>query len=525
MSLKIIEAKDQYGDAWTASWWSPNSYQIQFTIQNTGDDTVYLGNFKWCLVSGKTPENVTISEFGHGYAGNAGTVALYDVDGNKISEDFTIEAASKPNLATGSSPSTASLISANSGSYSQNSVYFVPRHKENVGNFEISGVPDANHDTVLKATRTIRITKDISLAPKATTAVVLKPVSVPVYTVFQVSPISQAEIIPKHLVTWKPGATDATISGVSAGGNRTVSVNDNDEITGPNISRPNWKFVKWESNTTGVSDISSMNGSTGKVTQDRQYTAIWEPDTSEVIFYRNKDSNDKVTLGKGSGTIGIAIGSGTDTINSAIKTSTGEVLNTVVSTNKSAALNQPELKGYNFYHWSRNNDIQKISASQSPSYTNLSKVDINADSSKNVFYAIWIAKSGIVTFYRNYDSSDMTVVDNGSKSNVSYIRETLGSIKPGDPTRLGYKFLGWALTRTGSVKSDELSLWDTSENKPITAFYAIWEKLYTVWVRVNGTWVKKLNVRKYRASSGTWEEIPPRIRSNGNWEDDWDDKS
>ena len=133
-----------------------------------------------------------------------------------------------------------------------------------------------------------------------------------------------------------------------------------------------------------------------------------------------------------------------------------------------------------------------------------------------------VGSSGTVTFYRNYDASDVTIVDGGSKANVAYIKETLGSIKPSDPTRLGHKFIGWALTRTGGVESNNLSLWDVSANKPRTAFYAIWEKLYTVWVRVNGTWVKKLNVRKYRASSGTWEEIPPRTRSVGNWEDEWD---
>lgn len=276
----------------------------------------------------------------------------------------------------------------------------------------------------------------------------------------------------------------------------------------PSPTKANYKFKHWNPNNTAYNNV----------TTDLTYTAVWEPDTAEVIFYRNKDSNDNVTLGKGSGTIGIAIGSGTDTINPSIRASNGESLDDVVSANKSTALTLTELKGYNFHHWAKNNDYNKISASQSPTYMNLSKVNINADSSKNVFYAMWIAKSGTVTFYRNYDPSDMTVVDNGSRSNVSYIRETLGSTKPDDPTRLGHKFLGWALTRTGSVKSDNLSLWDTAEDKPITAFYAVWEKVCTVWVRVNGIWVKKLNVRKYRASSGTWEEIPPRIRSNGNWE-------
>lgn len=368
----------------------------------------------------------------------------------------------------------------------------------------------------------------------------------------------------------------------------------------PSPKKTNYKFKAWKPNDTKYNNV----------TTDLTYTAVWEPDTAEVIFYRNKDSSDKVTLGKGSGTIGTTIGSGTDTINSAIKVSTGESLNTVVSENKSTALGLNELKGYTFYHWAKNNNYNKVSATQVPSYTDLSKVTIKADSSDNTFYAMWKAKSGTVTFYRNYDasdmtvvaggtinnvsyatetvgsikpenptrpgytfegwsesrngsvvanslslwntstdkartkfyaiwspitgpvtfyrnydSSDMTVVDGGSKANVAYIKETLGSIKPSDPTRLGHKFIGWALTRTGGVESDNLSLWDVSANKPRTAFYAIWEKLYTVWVRVNGTWVKKLNVRRYRASSGTWEEIPPRTRSGGNWEDEWDDKS
>ena len=365
----------------------------------------------------------------------------------------------------------------------------------------------------------------------------------------------------------------------------------------PSPKKTNYKFKAWSPNDTRYNNV----------TTDLTYTAVWEPDTAEVIFYRNKDSNDKVTLGKGLGTIGTTIGSGTDTINSAIKVSTGESLDTVVSKNKSTALELNELKGYTFYHWAKNNNYNKVSATQVPSYTNLSKVTIKADSSDNTFYAIWRAKSGTVTFYRNYDASDMTVVadgtinnvsyatetlgsikpenptrpgytfegwsesrngsvvanslslwntstdkartkfyaiwspitgpvtfyrnydasdvtivDGGSKANVAYIKETLGSIKPSDPTRLGHKFIGWALTRTGGVESNNLSLWDVSANKPRTAFYAIWEKLYTVWVRVNGTWVKKLNVRRYRASSGTWEEIPPRTRSGGNWKDEWD---
>ena len=280
----------------------------------------------------------------------------------------------------------------------------------------------------------------------------------------------------------------------------------------PSPKKTNYKFKAWSPNDTRYNNV----------TTDLTYTAIWEPDTAEVIFYRNKDSSDKVTLGKGSGTIGTTIGSGTDTINSAIKVSTGESLNTVVSENKSTALGLNELKGYTFYHWAKNNNYNKVSATQVPPYTDLSKVTIKADSSDNTFYAMWRAKSGTVTFYRNYDASDMTVVAGGTINNVSYATETLGSIKPSDPTRLGHKFIGWALTRTGGVESNNLSLWDVSANKPRTAFYAIWEKLYTVWVRVNGTWVKKLNVRRYRASSGTWEEIPPRTRSGGNWKDEWD---
>lgn len=258
-------------------------------------------------------------------------------------------------------------------------------------------------------------------------------------------------------------------------------------------TRTGYTFKGWATTKTATSAIYQPGG-TYTDNKDVTLYAVWDVITGSVTFYMNTSSGD------------------TDEF---YKAENVEYINKKLGQVKKSS--NPVRPGYKFEGWSLTRTGQVES-------DDLSLWNSSTNKPRTKFYAIWSVITGPVTFYRNYDASDMTIVDDGSRSDVAYIKKTLGSIKPGDPTRLGYKFLGWALTRTGSVKSSDLSLWDTSANKPITVFYAIWEKLYTVWVRVNGIWVKKLNVRKYQASSDTWEEMPPRTRSSGTWEDDWGDK-
>lgn len=522
MALIIDGAKDQNGNSWTYSWWNPHAFQITFTIKNTGNSGVYLGTFRWAMVSGYTPPGVTISEYGHGYSGAGGTLALYQ-GANKISSDITIEATSAPNLAqfSGGNPVP---IAANTGAYSNNSVFFVPRYREGTGNIEIANVPDSAHDSVSKVTRKINITSDILVPAGGKVDITIKSNdSYSGYRVFQVSPISQAEVLPKHKVTWVPNG--GTISGQSANTSKIVTVIDGNSASGPTISRTDYRFTGWKSSdSSSYANISSMNGEATNVTQDRTYTAQWEPATSKVDFYRNFDASD-TQHNIGTGQIGSKVGSTENTISSSITNDSGtystlkEQVEANIRQDTSAG---GKCSGYKFWHWRRTNDIHTISSNPStlPSYVSLNAVNINSNAVENKFYAVWQAKSGKVTFYRNYSDSDMEIVDGGEISNVDYVTSTLGSTKPANPDRPGvYRFKGWSTSRQGNVEADSLVLWDKNSGKAIDTFYAIWEKIYTVYVRENGKWVKKLNVRKYNAATKTWDELVPKQRAKGSWDD------
>lgn len=182
--------------------------------------------------------------------------------------------------------------------------------------------------------------------------------------------------------------------------------------------------------------------------------------------------------------------------------STANIVQDVEDGKSATKPSDPTRTAYRFTGWSPNNTA----------YTNCT--------SDLVYTAQWQVKSGKVTFYRNYSDSDMEVVSGGEISDVDYSTSTLGSIKPVNPTRQDmYIFKGWSLSRHGNLEQDSKLLWDEAGDKAIDTFYAIWEKIYTVWVRENGVWVKKLNVRKYNAATKTWDELPPKQRAKGSWDD------
>lgn len=182
--------------------------------------------------------------------------------------------------------------------------------------------------------------------------------------------------------------------------------------------------------------------------------------------------------------------------------STANIVQDVEDGKSATKPSDPTRTGYTFIGWSPSDTA----------YTNVT--------SDLTYVAQWKLAKGKVTFYRNYSNSDMEIVDGGEISDVDYITSTLGSTKPANPDRPGaYKFKGWSTSRQGNIKADSLVLWDKNSDKAIDTFYAIWEKIYTVYVRENGEWVKKLNVRKYNAATKTWDELPPKQRSKGSWDD------
>ena len=284
----------------------------------------------------------------------------------------------------------------------------------------------------------------------------------------QIYPTKGIVIPVYHTVTWKPnggnwsGSTADIVQHIEDG---TSATKPSDPI------QTNYRFTGWSPNDTAYTNVTS----------DLTYTAQWELDVVTCTFYRNHNQSDTTILKSGS---------------------------VVIGTTVAAAWNQdnPTWSGYNFDGWATTWNGAKIGN------------NTQVTASQNKFYARWLAKTGDVKFYRNYDNSDNTLV--ATVSNVEYINQTLGSIKPSDPYRSAmYLFKGWSLSRDGNPLVDGTSLWDSVQDAPRTAFYAIWEKLYTVWVRENGVWVKKLNVRRYDAANNTWNEMPPKERTNGSWGD------
>lgn len=249
----------------------------------------------------------------------------------------------------------------------------------------------------------------------------------------------------------------------------------------PSVEKTNYTFVRWQSANTNVyPDITTPLGSTGAVNENRSYQAIWSANTNDVRFYQNI-SNDYSTLGYGDNDAGLRVGVSGDpnAINPVLQSNPihagHPTLANLVTSNIRGAEDgvTGDAKGYLFYCWRRDSTIKKIPSSQTISDSvNLYEELVNANQG-NRYYAVWKAVSGPVKFYRNYNAEDAQYTN---VSNVDYIDTILGDIKPANPTREGYTFIGWSLSRSGSVVGNNLVLWDGEvSGVPIDTFYAIWQ--------------------------------------------------
>lgn len=282
----------------------------------------------------------------------------------------------------------------------------------------------------------------------------------------QISSYDSIEILPNYTVTYRlnggsySGSTDDYVKTVPKGG--TVDPPSS-------VTRSGYYFSGWLPDDTLWQDVQ----------QDLIYDAQWSTSTTYYTFWRNHSVSDSVIVKSGTTTIGTEMGD-VKPIN-------------------------PIRDGYTFLGWS-----DSSAGSVIPDTTQIT------DSVRN-FYAIWSDISGTVTFYRNYDDSDTTVV--ATESGVTYIDSSLSDVKPTDPVRAGYRFVGWALSRSGSVVSDSTTLWNFEQHTARTEFYAIWSSAASIWIRENGIWVKRLNPKKYSSDVGSWTEVELKERVEGAWVD------
>lgn len=127
--------------------------------------------------------------------------------------------------------------------------------------------------------------------------------------------------------------------------------------------------------------------------------------------------------------------------------STADYVKTVVQGGKAEPPTPVTRDSYTFNGWSPDNEDWK---------------NVQSDLT---YTAQWAAATADYAFWRNHNASDGTSIKTGTAD----IGTTMGSVKPINPTRPGYTFMGWSLSRTGSTVSDS-----TQITRTVHDFYAIW---------------------------------------------------
>lgn len=498
MGLRIDTSNDTYHWAISDYWYNN---PVHITIYNDDATPVKLGGIKLQMIScnagGHSVTTVPTGQAG----GQSGKFALYEYNAwTRISQVVTVAAESRSNLCTSDS----------SEPFDNTQTWFIPRYTKYQGAQYNQYSDDGNYisqQDYNNAFYTFKLSSPLVIPANSYAQVTLRLEDSG--GTWQLSDLVNATPLPSYQITYNPNG--GNWSGSTSSVVHEVVQGENDSLP-PNPTRSGYNFTGW----------SPSGAPPTTVQQNYTYTAQWQPATSTVTFYRNSTAADAQN-NSGTGQIGAQVGSDADTISNDISinnTTYHNRLRELVEAN----IAQDEAvggacNGYQFWHWRSDRVYTKIRSSESPSYINISQKNIQANSDDNKFYAVWKAKSGDVHFYQNYDVTDTQEVPGSPVTGVDYILDRLGDKKPTDPTRVGYRFLGWSLSRDGDTVSDDTVLWDTATGQARDCFYVIWEKIYTIWVRENGVWVKKLNVREYKAAQNTWDEKPPKERSSGSWVD------
>ena len=153
----------------------------------------------------------------------------------------------------------------------------------------------------------------------------------------------------------------------------------------------------------------------------------------------------------------------------------------------------PTKDGYTFAGWS---DGTKT-------YTAGSSATVNKSTT---FYATWTPNTITITWYQNYN-------DCPESETSTYIYDGEEIEMPDDPTRVGYKFIGWYTAPTsGEVRIDNVG----GTNKPTAnvTYYARWAQLFTVTFMASG---QNYVVQEYKYLSGDNLELPVENPSAANY--------
>jgi uncharacterized repeat protein (TIGR02543 family) len=473
MGLRIDTSNDTYHWAISDYWYNN---PVHITIYNDDATPAKLGGIKLQLIACNAGGHAVTQIPTVQAAGQSGTFALYEYNSyTRISQIVTVAAESRSNLCTADS----------SEPFSNTQTWFIPRYTKNVGaqynQYSYDGDYISQQD-YNNAFYTFKLSSPLVIPANSYAQVTLRLEGG--WGTWQLSDLVNATPLPSYQITYKPNG--GNWSGSTSDVVHEVVQGENDSLP-PNPTRSGYNFTGW----------SPSGAPPTNVQQNHTYTAQWEVATTNYTFWRNYNSSDNTTL----------------------KTGTTDIGTTIASVKPA----DPTREAYTFQGWGKTR--------VGPVVGNNTQIT----TSVHDFYAQWAVQTGSVTFYRNYDLSDNTVV--ATATDVPYVNTTLGDIKPEDPVRMGYEFLGWALARDTGQLVDGTPLWDSLSHQPRTAFYAVWKRLASIWVveevTVGGVtqkqWVKKLNAHKVVEDSShvkSWDDMPPRevvedSQHNKSWEEKW----
>lgn len=127
---------------------------------------------------------------------------------------------------------------------------------------------------------------------------------------------------------------------------------------------------------------------------------------------------------------------------------------------------KPTKSGSTFSEWNTKSDGSGTSYDPGDSYTKNEKATL---------YAIWASKTYTITYNANGGSGAPA-----SQTKAHGVNKTLSTTVP---TRSGYKFKGWSLTKDGSVYYQPGGTCGRNENLTL---WAVWNQAYTITYNANG---------------------------------------
>lgn len=281
-------------------------------------------------------------------------------------------------------------------------------------------------------------------------------------TTLSLSKSFQVSSITKYLVSYN------TNGGSGGWGSQTKYHGNDLTISRYEPTRVGYTFLGWGTSSSSTT-VAYSPGETYKNNASITLYAIWEANTYTITY----DANGGV---------------GAPSSQSYQYAATG--------TTKLSTI-EPTRTGYNFLGWSL--------SSTATIRTYYSGQDwLLSNASNYTLYAVWELKKYTITYNAN-----------GGLNAPNPQTKTYGvniKLATSQPTRNGYKFLGWSTNSTSKTPT-YLSGGTFTTNANIT-LYAIWEQLGIAYINVDGTFkAGKLWVNDY----GTWMSGIVFVNDNGTW--------